>query len=208
MLTTHALVGALLAVPVGLVAPSMAPIAFVAGFFGGAFPDLDLLARHRRTLHYPRYYSFAALVAGGVALVHTTSVTVALAVFLSAAALHSLMDAVGGGAEARPWERRTERAVYDHYAGKWIAPRRWVRYDGAPEDLALVVIVAVPVTYVASGPFVYVVGGALFVSLVYTAFRRAVVPAFERVASVSLGDTAQDPTESVLGESEDSDKTL
>jgi len=95
--------------------------------------------------------------------------------------------------------------VYDHYVGGWIAPRRWVRYDGAPEDLALVLFVAVPVTYVASGVFVYVVRAAVLVSVAHTAFRRAVVPAFERIASVSLGDGGESDT--ILRE-DDSDKTL
>lgn len=207
MLTTHALVGAFLAVPVAVIAPSLAPVAFLAGILGGAFPDLDILAHHRKTLHYPRYYTFVAFTLVVVAVFHTTAVTAALAVFTGAAALHSLMDALGGGAEARPWERSTEHAVYDHYSGGWIAPRRWVRYDGAPEDLALIVLVAVPVTYVAPRPFIYVIGVFLFVSLVYTGFRRAVVPAFERVASVSLG-TSHEATEAAFEDKDGSDKTL
>jgi hypothetical protein len=34
--------------------------------------------------------------------------------------------------------------VYDHVRGRWIRPRRWIRYDGAPEDAALAVALAVP----------------------------------------------------------------
>jgi len=114
MLTTHALVGAFLAVPVAVLVPSLAPVAFLAGTLGGSFPDVDILAHHRKTLHYPRYYTVAASLFGVFCVFHTTVTTVALVTFLGAAALHSLMDAVGGGAEPRPWERSTEHAVYDH----------------------------------------------------------------------------------------------
>jgi hypothetical protein len=63
MLTTHAVIGAFLAVSVSFVAPSVAPVAIVAGFIGGAFPDTDILAIHRRTLHFPQHYGYATAVA-------------------------------------------------------------------------------------------------------------------------------------------------
>jgi len=188
MMTTHALVGALLAVPVAVVAPEHAPVAVAAGFVGGCFPDLDVVARHRRTLHFPRYYGYAALPAAALALAYPTTSTVAVALFLAGAWVHSLMDVVGGSPEPRPWEPSVERAVYDHRAGRWIRPTRWVRYDGAPEDFALVLVVAVPVTYVAPEVFLYVVAVAVVVSAVYTLLRKRIVDLTERVSSVSLVD--------------------
>lgn len=188
MLTTHALVGALLAVPVALVAPEYAPAALVAGFVGGSFPDLDVLARHRRTLHFPRYYGFAAAAVVPAVLAYPSAVTVAAFFFLAAAWAHSVADIAGGGPEPRPWEARSNRAVYDHFAGRWYAPRRWVRYDGAPEDLAIAVVVALPVAYVAPLVFLYAVAAALVVSAAYTVFRKRVVPVAERVETVSLVD--------------------
>ena len=176
MLTTHAVLGAFLAVPVVLLAPSVAPVAIVAGFVGGAFPDLDILALHRRT----------------------TPLTVAVAFFLAAAWLHSVADIVGGGAESRPWERRTERAVYDHAARRWVAPRRWVRYDGAPEDLGLVLLAAVPVTYAAPRALLPFLVASVGVSVVYAVFRRRVVPVAERVASVSLVEAADEEADKTL----------
>ncbi|MFP4174414.1 MAG: metal-dependent hydrolase [Halobacteriales archaeon] len=199
MLTTHALLGALLAVPVAFVSPSFAPVALVAGFVGGAFPDLDILALHRRTLHYPRYYGYATAVTVPVAFAHTVSATVAVAFFFAGAWLHSLADIFGGGAEVRPWERRTERAVYDHAARRWVRPRRWVRYDGAPEDLALALVVSAPVAYAAPQSLLSVVAIALGISVVYAVFRRRVVPFAERVASVSLvGDEVTDEADKTL----------
>jgi len=174
MMTTHALVGALLAVPVALVTPEHAPAALVAGFVGGSFPDFDVAATHRRTLHFPLYYGYAALPAAAVALVYPTTATVAAALFFAGAWAHSLMDVVGGSPEPRPWEPTVERAVYDHRAKRWIPPLRWVRYDGAPEDLALVAVVAVPVTYFSPGRFFYVVIAALVVSAAYTLLRKRI----------------------------------
>lgn len=174
MLTTHALVGALLALPVAIVAPGYAPVAVVAGFLGGAFPDADVLARHRRTLHFPLYYGYAALPAAALSLVYPTTATVAAALFLAGAWTHSLMDVFGGSPEPCPWEPTLERAVYDHRAKRWIPPLRWIRYDGSPEDLALVVVVAVPVVYVAPERFFYVVVAALVISVTYTLLRKRI----------------------------------
>ena len=188
MLTTHALVGALLALPFVLVAPAHAPVAVAAGFVGGSFPDLDVLARHRRTLHFPRYYGYAALPAVVLSLSHPTTVTVAAALFLVGAWAHSVMDVVGGSPEPRPWEPTVERAVYDHRAEEWLPPLRWIRYDGAPEDLALVAFVAVPVTYLAPGGFVYVVAVVLVVSAVYTLLRKRIGILAEDAETVSVVD--------------------
>jgi hypothetical protein len=185
MLTTHALVGALLALPVAAVAPGYAPVAVAAGFVGGSFPDLDVLARHRRTLHFPRYYGYAAVPSVALSLAYPSVATVSLALFFVGAWAHSLMDVVGGSPEPCPWEPTLERAVYDHRAKEWLPPLRWVRYDGAPEDFALVVFVAVPVTYVAPEGFSYVVVVVLVVSAVYTLFRKRIGLLAEDTATVS-----------------------
>jgi len=155
MATTHALAGMALASVVTLLAPEFAPVAVVAAGAGGVFPDLDMPGRHRRTLHFPVYYSLVSVCLLAVALVVPTPVTVALAAFVGAAALHSVSDVLGGGLELRPWEGTSDRAVYDHYRGQWLRPRRWVRYDGAPEDVALAGLLAVPTLALAggSGPF-------------------------------------------------------
>jgi len=174
MLTTHALVGALLALPVALVAPGYTPVAVAAGFLGGAFPDADVLARHRRTLHFPLYYGYATIPAAALSIAYPTTATVAVALFLAGAWAHSLMDVVGGSPEPRPWEPTLERAVYDHRSKRWLPPLRWIRYDGAPEDLALVVVVAVPVVYVAPEKFLYVVVAALLISVAYTILRKRI----------------------------------
>lgn len=188
MLTTHALVGALLALPVALVAPGYAPAAVLAGFLGGVFPDIDVLARHRRTLHFPRYYVYAAMPVALIALVYPTPATVAATLFLVGAWAHSLMDVAGGSPEPRPWEPTVERSVYDHRAKEWLPPLRWIRYDGAPEDLALVVVVAVPVAYVAPKDFFYVVVGVLVVSAIYTVLRKRIGSFAEKTNTSAVDD--------------------
>jgi len=172
MLPTHVLGGMLLAAPLVRVAPELAPIGFVAGFLGGLFPDLDMYVGHRKTLHFPVYYSAFAALALLAALAVPAAATVGAALFFLGAAVHSVADMYGGGLELRPWEGNSDRAVYDHYRGTWIAPRQLVRYDGAVEDLALSIGLSLPLLYLLNGLFQQIVLGTLVVAAVYTMTRR------------------------------------
>jgi hypothetical protein len=172
MLPTHVLAGMLLAAPLARAAPELAPVGFAAGFLGGLLPDLDMYTGHRRTLHYPVYYSVLSVPALVAAAAAPSALTVTVALFLLGAALHSVADMYGGGLELRPWEGNSDRAVYDHHREKWIAPRRGVRYDGAVEDLALSVVLAVPLLVLVDPPLRAVVIGTLAVAVVYTVLRR------------------------------------
>ena len=181
MATTHALAGLLLALPLAFIAPEFAVVGAFAAIAGGVFPDADMPGAHRRTLHFPVYYSVGAVVAAGVALLSPVGWIVAAALFLAAAALHSLSDALGGGLELRPWEATSERAVYSHYHGRWWKPRRWVRYDGAPEDAALGALFALPSLLVFDGAVESVVLGAVAVSIGYVLIRRRMIELTQRV---------------------------
>ncbi|MFC7068626.1 metal-dependent hydrolase [Halobaculum lipolyticum] len=172
MLPTHALAGMALALPVAAVAPEAAPVAFLAGLLGGVVPDLDLYVGHRRTLHFPVYYTVGAAVAVPVAAVVATPAAVAVAVFLAAAALHCVADVFGGGLELRPWRATADHAVYDHFNGRWIAPRRWVRYDGAPEDFLLSAALAGALWGPVGAAQEPLVAGAVAVAAAYAALRR------------------------------------
>ncbi|SER86438.1 hypothetical protein [Natrinema salaciae] len=187
MATTHVLWGMLLALPVLAIAPEFAPAAFAAGLVGGLLPDLDLYVGHRKTLHYPVYASVAAVPTVGLALVAPSTTTVALAVALVASALHAVADVLGGGLELRPWKEGSERAVYSHYHDRWIRPRRFVRYDGAPEDLALAAVVAVPLVGTGDGPVIVVTVALLSVSVVYVLFRKSLATLAERLAGLAPG---------------------
>ncbi len=174
MATTHGFVGLAIAAAVAVIAPELAVAAAIGGIAGGIFPDLDVLAEHRRTLHFPGYYTMVALPALGLAYVVTDVVTVSIATFLVAAAVHSLGDALGGTPSAVPWESDLDHAVYLHAADRWLPAKRWVRYDGAPEDFVAGVVFAVPALVIFDGAIRYLAVTGIVVSLVYTAFRRPI----------------------------------
>jgi ABC-type amino acid transport system permease subunit len=185
MATTHALVGAAIAAAAATALPETAPAALVAAVAGSVFPDMDLYAGHRRTLHYPAYYWVAVAAALVVAALSSTPLAVAAVLFLLGAAVHSVMDAFGGGLELRPWEGNSDRAVYDHLNGRWLPPKRWVPYDGAPEDLLLAGLLSVPAFLVfGEDPLVRTgLVGVLAVSAAWVALRRRVASVSERFAA-------------------------
>jgi len=189
MLTTHVLAGLALALPVVVIAPEFAVVAPVAGAVGGALPDADMYAGHRRTLHFPVWYSIVSGPALVLALVVPTTATVALALVLVGAAVHCVMDVFGGGLELRPWEGRSDRAVYDHYHDRWIPPRQLIGYDGSPKDLALAAALAVPSLVVLEAPFHALVLALLGISTIYVLLRRrlaALAPVLVARLPVSL----------------------
>ncbi|QLK26355.1 metal-dependent hydrolase [Natrinema zhouii] len=198
MLPTHALIGLALALPVSVIAPEFADIALTAGLLGGILPDLDMYVGHRKTLHYPVYYSALALVAAPVAVLVPTAAMVAATFLLLGAAVHSVMDVFGGGLELRPWEATSSRAVYDHHRGRWLAPRRWIRYDGAPEDLLLSAVIAVPLLLALDGVLRAIVAAAVVVAVVYTAVRRLLPTIAEVVITGYLVRTLPDRLLAVL----------
>jgi hypothetical protein len=172
MLPTHAVVGLALAAPIAVLAPEFATVALTGGLVGGVLPDLDLYAGHRRSLHYPTGYTLVAIVASIGAAILRMPVLVALALLFVGAAAHCRMDRYGGGLELRPWEGTSEKAVYDHVRGRWRAPKRWIRYDGAPEDIALMGLVGVPLVVILTSPFRWAVVAALLIGCTYGLLRR------------------------------------
>lgn len=192
MATTHVYVGLLLAAAIAVVAPQFAGVVAVAAIVGGLLPDLDVVASHRKTLHFPVYYWVAAVPATILAALAPSEATVGLAVLLLAAALHSLSDHLGGGLAVRPWEGRSRKAVYSHYHGRWLEPRRWIKYDGSPGDLALAAVLALPPLFVFEGPIQTVVIGMLVVSIGYAVSRKFVTLASERVIDEPSPDHTDD----------------
>lgn len=172
MLPTHVLIGLAVAVPVAMAFPEHGTAVLVGGIVGSILPDLDLYAGHRRTLHYPTLYVIAAGPAVLVAIVLQRPLVSGIAFVLLAAAVHCRLDRYGGGLALRPWEERTDRGVYDHVKGMWRAPKRWIRYDGAPEDLGLAVGLAAALWFVAPASFQPIVALAVLVGTVYAVLRR------------------------------------
>jgi hypothetical protein len=178
--------GLAIALPVSLAFPEFASLFLFSGLFGGVFPDLDLYIGHRKTLHFPVYYSVLSGVVLPAAVLVRTPWIIAVTVGLVAAAVHSGMDIFGGGLELRPWEANSERAVYNHFHNHWIAPRRWIRYDGAPEDFLLSLSIAGPLLVVFDGQFRWIVIGALTVSIGYVVLRRRLATAVETLVDSFL----------------------
>jgi len=173
MVTTHATMGAALAVLLVPVSPHLAAVAALAAGFGGVLPDVDIfVGEHRRTLHFPVYYTALAFFAGLFAVVHPVAATVAAAAFVGGAALHSVLDVFGGGLSPRPWISDDHRGVYCHVCARWIHPRHWVRWDGAPEDFALFAVCAAVALVAFAGPVRWLVLFAIPLSALYTALRR------------------------------------
>ncbi|WP_339102278.1 metal-dependent hydrolase [Haloterrigena salinisoli] len=135
MALTHgfmALAAAVLLLPA--LGESAGPALLAAAFLGGLAPDADLVASHRKTLHFPVWLSVATLALSGLSLLTGSPALLVLTVAVGAAALHSVSDLFGGSAEREPWNPTTENGVYNHVLGRWHRPRRYVRYSGAPED--------------------------------------------------------------------------
>lgn len=176
MATTHMFAGLVIASGVALAAPEYAVAAAIGAAAGGIAPDVDILATHRKTLHFPVYYGVLSIPAIGLALAVPGATSVAVALFFVAAAIHSWSDVVGSGPAPRPWATPTSRAVYMHPTDRWVRPRRWIRYDGAPEDFLLGLVLAVPVVMVYDGNWTVhaLVGAGVILSLLYTLFRKPI----------------------------------
>ncbi|MGQ4557447.1 metal-dependent hydrolase [Halobellus sp. GM3] len=173
MVTTHVAAGLLLAVPVASVTPQFALPAAIGAVFGGVAPDLDLLVGvHRKTLHFPVYYSALGVASGAAAVASPGVVSVTVALFFLAAGLHSISDWFGAGGELRPWDRTSDRAVYVHPFRRWLRPRYLVRYDGAPEDLLLTVVLAAPAAAVFDGWLRAIIVAGVALAAAYTVFRK------------------------------------
>ncbi|MFB6105308.1 MAG: metal-dependent hydrolase [Halobacteriaceae archaeon] len=173
MTTTHAAMGLLIAVGVARVDPAIGVSVAIAAYAGSVFPDLDVfVGQHRRTLHYPVWYWVLAALATGVAIGVPSTRSVGVATFLGAAALHASTDVLGGGLGIRPWIEDDDRGVYSHYHGRWVAPLRLIRWDGAPEDLVVAVVLSVPALLAYSGVVRGLVVAGLVASVVYTVSRK------------------------------------
>ncbi|MFB6114932.1 MAG: metal-dependent hydrolase, partial [Candidatus Nanohalobium sp.] len=144
---THALIGLLLAVSAQYGFASFQFTAATAALAGGLFPDLDMVFNHRKTLHFPVIYTVLTAVLAPVMFSRPSTVSIAVFYFLLSAAVHSWIDIFGGGLEEKPWIPSSNRAVYSHVLGKWFMPKRWIRYDGAPEDLLLSLLLGIPLYF-------------------------------------------------------------
>jgi hypothetical protein len=181
MTTTHAAMGLAAASLLSPASPELATTAGLAALAGGVFPDLDVVFAHRKTLHHPEGYTVAGVLALAIAVLQPGVWTVAVAAFLLSAAVHSLSDVLGGGLGRRPWEADDERGIYLHLSGRWVPPRRLVRYDGAPEDLLVAAAFSVPPLLTYDGLIRELVVVGLAASVAYVVVRKWLVDLYEAV---------------------------
>ncbi|WP_290811162.1 metal-dependent hydrolase [Halovivax sp.] len=175
MATTHGFAALALVAPVAYAAPELATPLAAGAILGGLVPDLDVAFEHRRTLHFPVAGAILAAAAIAAAIVVTTPLSVAVAAFGVGAWLHAASDAIGGGPSFDPWRNPIDRAVYDHVRGRWLRPRRWIRYDGAPEDAAAAVLLAVPAFAVFESRRIrWLILAGVAVSIAYALGRRRI----------------------------------
>ncbi|WP_048075198.1 membrane protein [Haloquadratum walsbyi] len=173
MVTTHVAAGLLLAVSVATLTPNFAIPAAIGAIIGGILPDIDLfIGSHRRTLHFPVYYTAAGGVTGLITITTPSVLTVGVSIGLLAAGIHSLSDWLGAGEELRPWERTSQRAVYIHSRRQWLQPQYIIRYDGAPEDFALTIVLAAPAVITFDGWLRGIVLAGIVIAGGYTITRK------------------------------------
>lgn len=187
MVTTHIFISvALAAVSLPfLPAGASPPLVFGAAFVGGLAPDLDLVAVHRRSLHYPVVLPVLTVGLWLLALAVSAPLVAVGAIGVTAAALHSVSDVLAGSTEPEPWDPTAEQAVYNHVLGGWHRPRRYVRYSGAPEDFvvaAVFALVAIRSPATSAGIEVSLLA-LLTLSAVFVLFRKRLPGAAGRLAS-------------------------
>jgi len=122
-----------------------------------------------------------AVGTGLLAAVSGSPLVVLAAVAAVAFSLHPLMDVLCGGVEVRPWEAKSEEAVYDHFRRRWLRPRRLVRYAGAPEDFLVALGVGLPALAVTTGSLQRGLVAVLVVSGLFVTIRRRLAPLSERL---------------------------
>ncbi len=169
---THMLAGLVIALPFLGVFPDQAVTLFFVGALGGIFPDFDLYSGHRKTLHYPVYYGIPVVFLGVTGFVTMAPLVIFGFIFMSAAWLHSMMDILGSGLELRPWEGTSNKAVFNHYRKRWVAPRRLVAYDGSAADLFLASALGFPLLIGFSSPVDAYVGILLIIGIGYSVCRK------------------------------------
>lgn len=175
MSPTHVVTGPALAAPLVFLSPELAVVAALAAILGGVVPDLDLLVgEHRKTLHRPVGYWVPAIPALALAAVSPSVTTVAAGFVFLGAAVHSVQDWFGASDSLQPWAERSHRGVYLHRERRWLSPKRWIRYDGSPEDVVLAFLLATPGLFLYGPPIRHVTVVALVCAVLYGVVRKRV----------------------------------
>lgn len=182
MAPTHVFASLLLASPLLLVSPESALLVFIPAFIGGFFPDLDLFfGIHRKSLHFPMMYLSLAVFSGILAAVYTTNITIVLAAFTIGICSHVFGDILGAGLEHKPWEKTSDKGVYNHMSEEWISPTHIIGYDGSLKDLFVLILMS-PVVFYMYRDIAYMrefVASVIVIGIIYSILRK-ILPEVEK----------------------------
>ena len=172
MLPTHALSGMIISLPLFYFKPELAYIGLISGLIGSVFPDSDMYWGHRKTLHYPVYYSVLAFLSLTAFLIYTTPATLAISFFLIGCTIHTLSDILTAGLELKPWKQQSKKAVYNHYSQEWIEPKHIIAYDGSKGDLAILLSLSIPLLFILGPKSKLFVFTMVIIGIIYSLLRK------------------------------------
>lgn len=171
MTATHMLLGMLLGYILGFIQPDIAPYLLIIGFIGGMLPDIDIAFKHKRSLHFPFYYSLIVAITLTSTIFFSSVEAVMAFTFFGAATLHCLTDVFAGSLETALGRQENEKTVYLHPENRWINSVNLIRFPGAPEDLMLSLLIGVPLLIVIQGPLEWLTAATLALGTAYSVMR-------------------------------------
>lgn len=173
MFPTHILLGGFLSLSSFLFAPGYVELAVLSGMAAAVLPDIDMLLEHRKTLHRPFQFLALALFAGLLMLLLTVPWTVALFFGLLSVSAHGFSEILSSGKTLRPYQKKDDRAVYNHLSHRWIEPRRWVM-AGSGRDLLVSAVSGAVLLYYTEGLPRYASAACLGWAVLYYLLNRKV----------------------------------
>lgn len=149
MLPTHILAGGTLGLILSILEPQLQIPLIMAGMIAGVVPDLDMLHKHRRTLHRPIQYSLSFGILILVYYLTMETFLLLLSSFTGSLVLHTTSEILGQGKTMNSNLKKDQRCVYNHVNGRWIKPLRLIKV-GSFKDLLSSLILSIPLLIIVS----------------------------------------------------------
>lgn len=175
MLPTHIVLTLLLSICFTVLHPEQTTKIFYVSILAGVFPDLDtLFGQHRKTLHNIQVYSIMMAVVLFCYIIFQTVELFLLLLFFVGCCFHYLTDIISSGLEKEPWNKTSERSVYNHYTHSWMTPKYIISYDGSIEDFVIYAISTLIIIYFyyQISYIEYIVFILTVAAIIYTAIRK------------------------------------
>lgn len=170
MTPNHMLTGLLLGYGVVFVNPEILLAASILGFFGGLFPDIDAVLEHRKTLHFPVYYTiFLMTLLVGYFFVGLPAL-LAISFFFLSASIHCITDYFVV-IEKDSNEESQNGVIYLHPFDKWVGPKPIIKYAGSPQDLLIGLLLGSVLLYISSGLIFWISVLTLILGVIFSFYR-------------------------------------